>query len=202
MIKKIAYILIAISMLTIATLHIASAYHNCITGNDYSYYDGQDPWFCQCHHDVWMGDSEDSMAGLSLIAEYVFIYYPQSVYFDWAQWAWEAQWGDGDVQMNPGLSIDACINGDNHNYYTDYSDPVWGYPPLSGYDCWFVYLDMDGELGYVESVESSCTASFYHPSDPPGPPTYGEIWWLDAYTQNPPNDPYGNGWSYLYAHLY
>lgn len=202
MIKKIACLLIVISALTIPILHIASAVEHDIDGEDYGYYDYEDPWYCECNHDVWAGDEEDSMAGLSLTAEYTIVYdpYPTPM-FDWAQWAWEGQFGDGDVQMWAiGLSVDACINGDDHHYYTDYTDPEWGTPPLSDYECWFVYLEAAGYIDPVESVESSATAAFYHPSDPPWPPTFGELWWLDAYTQNPAYHPYGNGWSFIYAH--
>ncbi len=203
MITKIAYLLIVISVLMTSTLHITSAYQHDIDGEDYSYYDNQDPWYCECHHDVWMGDSEDSMTGLSLTAKYTLCYYPPEPMFYWAQWAWEAQFGDGDVQMVIGLSVDACINGDDHNYYTDYSDPVWDYPPgYQWYECWFVYLEAEGYIDPVYSVESSANAAFYHPSDPPWPPYFGELWWLDAYTQNPPDHPYGNGWSFIYAHWY
>lgn len=188
--------------LALAITHRVNASQHVISGEDLSYNDAQSlgywPWYCECNHDVWEGDPEDSMVGLGLQARYCLAGNPQQPFFDYGEWYFEAQYGSGNVAMINGLSIDACVNGNYHHYYIDYSTPVWGWPPVfSWYPCYYVYLQATGATGLVNSVEASATAIFYHENDPP---PFGEIWWISAYTQNPPGDPYGNGWSYLYAH--
>lgn len=201
--QVMACILIATMLaLTMPALYTTLAYQHDIDGEDLSYSESQTlgywPWYCECNHDVWEGDPEDSIVGLGLQAQYCLSGNPPYPYFNYGEWSWEAQYGSGDVMMTSGLSVDACVNGNDHHYYTDYSTPVWGYPPAFGwYQCYYVYLESSGATGLINSAESSATACFYHESDPP---PWGEIWWIEAYTQNPPYDPYGQGWSYVNAH--
>jgi hypothetical protein len=194
-------------IIALPALSTVQAYQHCIDGEDLSYLEHLTTspyvaWYCECHHMVWEGDPDDSMAGLSLQADYASAQDPR---FTWAQWDLEKQWGDGDVTSISGLSVDCCVNGNDHHYYTCYDSPTWGYPPLSldlpsPFECWYVYYPAGGSFDPVNSVEGSSTAAFYHPSDPPSYPYFGQIWWVDAYTQNPSYHPDGNGWSFLTAH--
>jgi len=193
-------LIVTIIAFTMLTLQTSIAQQHCIDGEDLSYYESVtlglgNPWYCECNHDVWEGDPEDSMAGLSLQAQYY-----TTTSFNWAQWCFEKQWGSSDVTSFDGMYIDPCVNGNDHHYYTDYTAPTWGIPPLAWFYCNYVYRDVTSSINPASSVEASCTGVFYHPSDPPWPPVFGDLWYMEAYTQNPPYDPYGNGWSYLYAH--
>jgi hypothetical protein len=205
MIKKaIACLLIMILAMAILAVQLVSSTVHHVDGRDYSYLEylsdpiNHKPWYCECNHDTFPRQSDNTEVGLGIEATYVNWYF-----FYWAWWDFNAEFGDGDVAMISGLSIDPCVNGDDHHYWTYYGSPVWTTPPGAWYQCWYVdfQLDDDGpvETGLVTSVEGSTTAAFYHPSDPPWPPTFGDLWWLDAYTQNPSYYPNGNGWSFLTA---
>ncbi|MCW4021976.1 MAG: hypothetical protein NWF02_02295 [Candidatus Bathyarchaeota archaeon] len=158
-----------------------------------------DPVYSECNHDTYPGASDNTEVGLGVRAEYY-----SAQYFDHAWWDFNGQYGNGDVAMYTGLLIDPCVNGDEHNYYTYNGAPVWTTPSGAWYQCWYVHYEINPNnnavyIGYKASVEGYASTYFYHPSDPPYSPTFGELWFLDAYTQNPsnPNDP--NGWSFLHA---
>ncbi|MGB9841663.1 MAG: hypothetical protein ACPLKZ_02940 [Candidatus Bathyarchaeales archaeon] len=212
MIKKaITCLLIMMMTMMILETQFASSIVQHITGANYSYVQYQSnpalyfPRFVECYHTTYPGNSDNTEVGIGVKALY---YSPD--YFNYAWWDFNAQYGNGDVAMIPGLIIDPCVNGNDHHYYAYYGQPYWTTPPTppgwpgDPYQCWYVHYEIDPGgipvfIGYKSSVEGSVTALFYRPSDPPWPPNFGPCWQLDAYTQNPynPNDP--NGWSYLHA---
>lgn len=202
--QVIAWLLIAtILALTMPILYTVQAHQNPKTGHDFSYDEHNNFWpyipcYAECHHELWEGYAGDSMAGIGVQADYTS---SQDMTFNWAKWEFEKQWGTGDVTSISGMSIDPCVNGNDHHYYNIYNAPELGYPPGAPYECWFVYFPLEASMNPTKnSVEGRATAAFYHPSDPPTYPNFGEIWWIEAYTQNPDGDPWGNNWSYIYAH--
>lgn len=199
MMKKAFACLLIMMLAMMIAVQLASGTVHHIDGVNYPYSDGRDPVYSECYHDTFPGASDNTEVGLGVRAIYL-----SSQYFYRAWWDFNAQYGDGDVAMFSGLSIDPCVNGDEHHYYTYYGQPVWTTPSGAWYQCWYVHYEIDPYntpvyIGLKTSVEGSVTAAFYHPSCPPWYPCWGEYWWLDAYTQNPndPNDP--NGWSFLHA---
>lgn len=173
-----------------------------IHGEDYSYNEALtygDPWYCECNHRIQDGDPNDAMAGLSLTAKYAPGVSPREFY--WAQWAFEGQYGTGDISMMPSpyIYIDPCVNGYDHHSYYYYATPVYGVPPLGWFNCYYIYYEINSNIYDVTSVEAQCHAIFYQPSDPPWPPIFGPMFWLEAHTQNPPGQS-GQGWSFINAH--
>ena len=185
--------------MVILTVQLASGTVHHISGVNYPYSAGINPWYCECNHDTFPGASDNSEVGLGVMAVY---YGP--LYFGRAWWDFNAQYGFGDVGMYSGLVIDPCVNGDDHHYYVCYDEPQNTTPLGASYYCMYVHYEIDPgttpvNIGLKTSVEGFTTAVFYHPSYPPWAPYWGPYWWLDAYTQNPydPTDP--NGWSFLHA---
>ena len=197
--KAIICLLIMLFAIIMLAVQLASGTVHHISGVNYPYSAGEHPVYSECYHDTFPGASDNSEVGLGVMANY---YGP--LYFGRAWWDFNAQFGDGDVNMYSGLVIDPCTNGYEHHYYTYYGQPVWTTPSGAWYQCWYVHYEINPggtpvPIGAKTSVEGFTTAVFYHPSCPPWAPCWGEYWWLDAYTQNPndPNDP--NGWSFLHA---
>jgi hypothetical protein len=202
MIKKTfaCLLIVMLSMTTLFAVQLASGAVHHISGVNYPYSDGRDPVYSECNHDTFPGADDNSEVGLGVLAKY-----KNASHFDRAWWDFNAQYGNGNVAMFSGLSIDACLNGDEHHYYTCYDEPTWTIPSGANWTAWYVHVEKDPndtpvDIGAKESVEGLVRAAFYHPSYPPWAPYWGPYWWLEAYTQNPsdPNDP--NGWSFLYAH--
>lgn len=190
---KAAVLIVVISALTLSIgLHSALALQVDISGDDWGIYQG-DPVFCECYHatqQYWQSDTE---VGLGLRAKYTFNGQPV---FNWADWMFEDEAGGSggySNRMETPMYVDACTNGNNHCYYSDYTAPKWGYVPGTNYQCLYVYLDSQGYFNPVHSVEGRTTAFFYECYNP------SHTWWLTAYTQNPPGKS-GNGWSFLTAH--
>jgi len=160
----------------------------------------------RAYHTTTPGASDNTEVGIGVRA-----FYYNYLYFDKAWWDFNGQYGNGDVAMLSNcLSIDPCVNGNDHHYYSVYGPAIWAKPPTppgwpgNPYYCWYVHKEINPgnvnvSIGYKVSVEGSVSAFFYMPSDPPWPPYFGPGWVLDAYTQNPynPSDP--NGWSYLHT---
>lgn len=218
MIKKaIACLLIALLAMTILAVQLASGEYHHKSGANYSWNTYQSnpslyfPRYSECIHTTEPGASDNTEVGLGVRA-----YYVNQYYFGSAWWDFNAQYGLSDLAILGGLIIDPCVNGDDHHYYQYQGTPQWASPPAppgwqgNPYYCYYLHYAIDPpsygwpdgtpvNIGYKASVEGSTTAYFYHPSNPPWPPTFGPMWSLDAYTQNPynPSDP--NGWSYLHT---
>jgi hypothetical protein len=172
-----------------------------IDGEDYSYYEwfsnpSLKPWFCECYHSAYENAIDDAMVGLGVVASYT---WGETAAFDWAMWDFNCQAG-GDagaiVHQYGSMYVDVCVNGDDHMYYEDTTEPQWGVPPgpFAYYECEYVNFNVEGEIyPYVQSVEGEVHAQFIHPSYP------WAMWWQFAYTQNPDYYPNGHGWSFVYA---
>jgi hypothetical protein len=204
MIKKaITCLLIVMLAMMISGLQLANALLHHHDGVDYTYTYCQQhstvyPCYAECNHDVYPGDPGNSEVGLGVSA-----WYGGDAYFNYAWWDFNAEFGNGDVTMITGLSIDPCVNANDHHYWTYYGQPQWTYVSGGGWAYWCNYVHYELNPGktpvYItnkNSVEGSTHAMFYHPSDPPSYPNFGEIWQLDAMTQNPNGNP---EWSFLTA---
>jgi hypothetical protein len=171
-----------------------------ITGDDYGYYQGKDPWFVECYHTTSPGDYYNAEVGLGITVKYTRPHTGTPT-FNWGKWFFEDEAG-GNQPPNPTgyyyrmftpLYCTACVNGNNYCYYNDYTAPVWGQPPGAWFNCLYVYKEVSGSLDYVSSAEGVTTAQFYQVNNP------SHTFFLSAYTQNPPGKQ-GNGWSFLTAH--
>lgn len=194
-VKAIVLIAVISTLALLIELQSSLALQVDITGEDYGFYEGKPPVFCECYHATHQYWTDDTEAGLGIEAHYT-IYNGQPA-FNWGQWIFEDEAGGPHGYSNRmivPMMVDACTNGNNHCYYTCYNSPVYGIPPGSGYACLYVYLDAHGNISPpVHSVEGRTTAYFYEMANPT------HTWWLQAYTQNPPGKS-GNGWSFLTAH--
>jgi hypothetical protein len=200
--KAIAFLLVAMLAITITGLKVATALPHDISGEDPSWWDYQSsggteyPCYCECYHSVWPGDSENTEVGLGVAAYYFYGEY----LFDEAWWYFDAQFGNGSVHLGTQydqnrITIDPCVNGDDHHLYAYYGDPSWETLSVMGwtYDTyWLPYEIGPTSIGLKTSVEGEVSAYFYTTSNP------GQPWWQTAYTQNPPGQS-GNGWSFLTA---
>ncbi|MCW4003922.1 MAG: hypothetical protein NWE95_08435 [Candidatus Bathyarchaeota archaeon] len=201
--QSIASLLIAIMVtviLTMPNLQTVLAQQHHIDGEDLGYNEsislGYNPWYCECNHLIWEADPEDSEAGLGVDARYCLVGYPQNPMFDWARWCFEGECGI-ELDMYNVLIIDPCVNGNDHHYYYYYCAQDWGPPPWNPpppYSCYYHYYEVAASMDPCYSVEGLTAQCFYANDNP------WENWYVQAFTQNPPYDPYGYGWGYLSAH--
>jgi hypothetical protein len=219
MIKKaIACLLLVMLAMVIPGLQLANAQMHHITGTDYTYSESYNsipqwsayPCYSECNHDVWPGDPTNTEAGMGVSAQYIH-YTPAK--FNYAWWDFNTEFGDGNAGDNvaawSSVTIDPCVNGNDHHYYSYTPTFLRTYVTGDGWQYWCFYAHyeitqdpvhhMPILIDPASSVEGQCWSGFYHPSDPPWMPYFGQIWWLNCQTQNPANHPDGNGWSFLTA---
>lgn len=170
-----------------------------IDGDDWGYYDYQDPYFVECYHTTYPGDYYNTEVGLGITVKYTRPHTGMPT-FNWGKWFFEDEAGGNQgspigyyYRMFTPLYCTACVNGNQYCYYSDYTTPQWGQPPGAWFNCLYVYREASGGLNYVSSAEGVTTAQFYQVDNP------SNTHFLSAYTQNPPGKP-GNGWSFLTAH--
>jgi len=211
MMKKAITCTLIMILATMSGLQLTEALLNHENGFDYSYWECQHtgfsayPSYVECYHNIWPTDSGNSEVGLGVTT-----HYGGQFYFTQAWWDFNAEFGNGDITMIPGLIVDPCVNGNDHHYYNYYGQPQWTY--VSGgewaYWCNYVHYEIYNESlgsGYpvtidpAASVEGKASAYFYKPSDPPTFPNFGQIWHLDAETGPTTDRPDGLVWSFLHA---